>query len=1446
MGRKKIIGSIIKRLMVVSVTAAVMFAMTVFGVSAADNGQSGFSMPPQPGTTANSQSDSKTSAPEKVPVIDTTKADELRQPANALKENVLKSDLVTKGTQYDAAGLLTYSIQNGKATIMSCDPAVKGELYIPDYINGCPVTAINDFAFLYCANLTAVTLPATVTDIGDYAFCYCTQLASVTAGGTATSAITIGDHAFYRCPDLKKLDYGVIKEIGNYAFAYSGLSMTTFKNGLETIGAYAFEGCSGLTTVTLPDSLKTIGDFSFNSCANLKNVTFPSALADSGTGGYIFYNCTALTGITPSAAWTRVPDGIFASCPAADASSVLREGVTEIGSAAFARCKTVKGRLSIPSTVTRICSYAFYNTGSYGDAIKSVELPSGLKYIGKSAFESAEFGADGLKLPDTVEEIGASAFNGCQIEGELRLPAGLKKLGTAALGNNGITKVSIPAGIETVGNNALFSNKSLIDVTVAENSDVSGWGTGVFSYCVKLEHVKLPSSWTTLPAKTFSGCTALKSFDIPTSITSIGDDTFKDCASLKSISIPSGVTMIGAGAFYGSGIESVALPSKLEEIGKEAFKGSALTSVEIPSAVKTIGENAFKECLKLTSLRISAGSLTETGKGAFSGCTALKSASIGNGLETLGEETFKDCTALESITLPSTLKYIGDTTEFFYEHRAGSGSSCFEGCTSLRSVTLPEGLLFMGDKTFSDCKALSQIRIPSSVTLLGSDVFKNSGLERVTFAEGISSDFVCKTLAASPKFTGCSKLRYVNIPSNWKKIPQSLFKDCTGKLEITIPSNITEICGSAFENCTGLTSINIPSSVTVIGKNAFYNTGLTSITIPDSVTQENLGEYAIGACASLRTINLPKSWTCVPDGLFMNNTSLDSYTIPDNFTAIGKSAFSGSSLKSVIIPESITSIGDSAFSKCKQLTSVTLPSQLQSIGSNAFDGCSALTELKVPGSVKEIMPFAFASCDSLTNVVIQSGVESIDGLAFGFCANLRQVTVPDSVKNVAFSAFYGGTPGAVTLNCSKDSAADKHAQAVLYLNSTYHKQRSDIKILNINTREQFDNGGGISYHGPDTYGVEFNGLKYTVETNKGDNAAAGGWRKNYSTRFTAKVEGVADGFSAGNVVIDDYLAGSSVPITDIDSSAFKGQNSIKSVKLGANVQYMYTSAFADCKNLTTVDMGESSLKKVGNISSAFEGCTSLTTIIWPKVLEEITTSAFKGCTSLKSLDFTGTNLQYIYQNAFEGCTSLTSLKLREGFKWLDDYAFKGTGIKNAYLPASTELLQPTAFDSGRTTYHFTGDATNIDYYWLDDSNQMHFEPVLPQLLEYVSARVGQFYGKGLDNQSNYFISTGTAGLNVPYGMQSASVVFGEMGVPIGDTASELDGDLSTQASGETVPDSIQPEAESQQEQVETVPEKVYEVVRKKVTENPWMLGLAGLIAAALAALGGFRRYRKNR
>ncbi len=76
--------------------------------------------------------------------------------------------------------------------------------------------------------------------------------------------------------------------------------------------------------------------------------------------------------------------------------------------------------------------------------------------------------------------------------------------------------------------------------------------------CTGLTEITIPSNVTSIGKYIFFGCYSLTLVTIPESVTKIGESAFCDCSGLTEITIPSSVTSIGSGAFMRcSGLASI-------------------------------------------------------------------------------------------------------------------------------------------------------------------------------------------------------------------------------------------------------------------------------------------------------------------------------------------------------------------------------------------------------------------------------------------------------------------------------------------------------------------------------------------------------------------------------------------------------------------------------------------------------------------------------------------------------------------------------------------------------------------------------------------------------------------------------------------------------------------------------------------------------------------------
>ena len=138
-------------------------------------------------------------------------------------------------------------------------------------------------------------------------------------------------------------------------------------------------------------------------------------------------------------------------------------------------------------------------------------------------------------------------------------------------------------------------------------------------------------------------------------------------------------------------------------------------------------------------------------------------------------------------------------------------SYAFNGCTGLTSITIPNSVKSIGESAFSGCSGLTSIKVGSGNTRYDSRDNCNAIIETAT-----------NTL-----IQGCKN---TIIPNSVTTIGYWAFSNCSGLTSITIPNSVTTIGDYAFYYCAGLTSITIGNSVTTIGDYAFSHcSGLTEM-----------------------------------------------------------------------------------------------------------------------------------------------------------------------------------------------------------------------------------------------------------------------------------------------------------------------------------------------------------------------------------------------------------------------------------------------------------------------------------------------------------------------------------------------------------------------------------------------------------------------------------------
>ncbi len=274
-----------------------------------------------------------------------------------------------------------------KTTLVQCPGGKAGDYAIP-----AGVAAIGESAFSGCAQLTRLTVPASVADIagGAWTFDGCNALEAFEVAA-ANPAYAGQDGILFdkamstliQYPCAKSGAYAIpdgVTDVGDHSFAWSeNLTGLAMGNSVVRIGQQAFYGCVGLTDLALPEGLESIGYAALSYCTGLTQVAIPAnvtLLPDE-----LLFGCTALTDVTIPDGVTEIGGTAFYGCTAL-ARVAMGSGVAVIGYGAFEDCTALE-TLAIPAATTEVGYGAFRNSG-----LKTLYVPA--SWEGTSMLDEAE------------------------------------------------------------------------------------------------------------------------------------------------------------------------------------------------------------------------------------------------------------------------------------------------------------------------------------------------------------------------------------------------------------------------------------------------------------------------------------------------------------------------------------------------------------------------------------------------------------------------------------------------------------------------------------------------------------------------------------------------------------------------------------------------------------------------------------------------------------------------------------------------------------------------------------------------------------------------------------------------------------------------------------------------------------------------------------------------
>ena len=882
------------------------------------------------------------------------------------------------------------------------------------------ITTIASQAFLSLSELKQVFLPSTITTIGSFAFYNCTSLDTINLANTLITAINQGvftNTGFTsidipaRITNVQGLSDCVnLTTVNFYVTGTSPYNPSLTYVGVININNFAFQNCVNLTTINtylngtlvsgtniFPYSLTLIDNAAFFNCNLKPSITIPK----STTNIYYASISSSVFGINKNL------ESIMVDPLNPNYTNNLGDGVlyTKNLDVLIQYPLNKPGTTFIvPSATTIINSYAF----SVIQNLTTINL-SNVRSLYNNAFLGSKTFTS-FTIPTTLTSIGNQAFVGCYNVTNFTVtePNNSYSSLNGVLYNNGRrtlinypsgnsrTTFTVPTSVRTVDQSSFVIGADYIPANIKLNTVIfqnvaasTTLNTKAFFQARSLTTVILTNNIISMGPSCFDSCVNLVTINIPTnpSLITLERELFNNCVKLNSITtIPSNITTISNRAFYNTGI----------------------TTISIPSSVTSIVTTVFTHCNNLTSFTVSSSNPNYSSSNGVlynKNGTILINYPIGNtatsfeipsAVTTLEISAFQGSPYLTSITFPSN-----------------SAITTIKGEALDTSIYSPPPDYY---GAFSDCTALLNMTIPSTVTQLGNVgnsvgyVFANStSLEYVLFGDNIQI-----TKIGSYMFNGCTNITLVPMPSKVTSLGENSFYDCTSlKIFYYSISGITTIGNDAFggtntlekifipnKTGTSVTNLNTPGNEILATSNSFFTLEKNRLTDIVGLTIENSRLY------NLLTPPLP--CPCI-------SSSKSFMSLNNNFTSDNNDFTSKSkNLK-----------GSTSISILIQLTFNTPQTSTIFIPGYTFvcfnPGVNTIFYVLDTGSNTLIVPNdAFRDNENLTGVVFSSNVKrsnntypitSIGNYAFAHCTGI----IPPGLQNGTGGLTSVTIPTGVTL-----------------------------------------------------------------------------------------------------------------------------------------------------------------------------------------------------------------------------------------------------------------------------------------------------------------------------------------------------------------------------------------------------------------------------------------------
>ena len=492
------------------------------------------------------------------------------------------------------------------------------------YVDLKNVTSIEEYAFNECTSLQNVDLNPNITNIGSQAFSNCPFLTKI-ENIDFPNCTSIGDNVFIGLKNIKAVKLPQCKSIGQYAFSGCEQLKDISIPNIVSLGTYAFTGCQ-INQLTLPECIETLGYQNIPYIViNATNVPELSSRFEDNT--VISVPNEALNAYKTADVWKENSNQIFAIGTQFDydvkttaqnnAPGLLQQlDRNSLNSVVTLKISgTINGydimlfrnkmdnlhHLDLSDADIVANPYEYYEGYCTKDSVLdnysfsglnkliSIKLPKSLKETNQ-AFNECKY-LKSVVLPDNIQNLGFETFARCSNLENVEFKK-CKAIGDHAFERSSIKQLTLPAGLESIGENAFKDCASLASITLSDG--LKEIKMQAFENCRSLKSIAIPNGVETIEPRTFAECKSLKSISLPPSLKRIEETGILHCDSLESISLP-GITYIGGSAFDGCfGLKEIKLPSTLEKIEAWAFNATGIEKVYAYTVLPiNINQNAF-------------------------------------------------------------------------------------------------------------------------------------------------------------------------------------------------------------------------------------------------------------------------------------------------------------------------------------------------------------------------------------------------------------------------------------------------------------------------------------------------------------------------------------------------------------------------------------------------------------------------------------------------------------------------------------------------------------------------------------------------------------------------------------------------------------------------------------------------------------------------------------